>query len=571
MHAAAVFVVARRALTAVCLPLACLSQRSSSRTRQAPVHYAEEQAQMQLHAAELLDLRHAEAASLESDVEQESPDEPSPPALSSSSDEEEEKEQPADAWSAETRHVNVPPFDAPIGKQHAARHADSPLSFLQLFLPPGLLQQWADYTNDYAQQRGAEREWRTTVEELYAFLGVHIYMGICPLPQWHMYWSEQYQQPFVAAVFPRWRFEQLLRYFHVAPPPPAVAAADPLSRVRPLIQSLQHSFPRHYAPSRCLTLDEAMVAFKGRSPIKQYIPSKPHKWGYKIYCLASDDYLLHFEVYQGKEEHPSPLGITYDTVMRMTTKYQHQQYFLFTDNWFTSPAVLDELKRRGIHCCGSVKRNRRGMPVIADAEMDALRQGEWLQRQKGDSTVAVWRDRKAMWLLYNHCSPEENASLQRWDDSGHKISVGCPRAIRDYFYGARSVDVSNQLHYSYLIGRKSKKAWSRLAWWLLDMCIVNAFQLWAIGKDASRQLNFREELMHSLVKLFGSNREAVQTSRGANASVALAKDHYSVLTQEDRDCAFCSHQPAQRTRTRYICAKCRKPLCIGQCFSRYHA
>ena len=58
------------------------------------------------------------------------------------------------------------------------------------------------------------------VEELYAFLGVHIYMGICPLPRWHMYWSELYQQPFVASVFPRWRFEQLLRYFHVAPPPP---------------------------------------------------------------------------------------------------------------------------------------------------------------------------------------------------------------------------------------------------------------------------------------------------------------------------------------------------------------
>jgi len=525
---------------------------------------------MHLHAAELLDLRHAEAASLESDVEQESPDEPSPPALSSSSDEEEEKGAAAVEWSAETTHVNVPPFAAPTGKQHGARQADSPLSFLQLFLPPGLLQHWADYTNDYAQQRGAEREWRTTVEELYAFLGVHIYMGICPLPRWHMYWSELYQQPFVASVFPRCRFEQLLRYFHAAPPPPAAAARDPLSRIRPLVQSLQHSFPRHYAPSRCLTLDEAMVAFKGRSPIKQCIPSKPHKWGYKIYCLASDDYLLHFEVYQGKEEHPSPLGSTYDTVMRMTAEYQHQQYILFTDSWFTSPAVLDELKRRGIRCCGSVRRNRRGMPAITDEQVAALRQGEWIQRQKGDATLAVWRDRKAMWLLYNHCSPDESASLQRWDDSGHKVSVGCPRAVRDYFYGARSVDVSNQLHYSYLIGRKSKKAWSRLAWWLLDMCIVNAFQLWAIGKDAPRQLDFREQLMHSLVKLFGANREAVQASRGANASVALAKDHFSVHAEQRGDCVVCSERPLNRVTSSFKCSKCNAHLCIGSCFVRYY-
>ena len=65
----------RQALTSACLSHCCQSQRSSSRARQAPVHYAEEQAQIQLHAAELLDLRRAEAASLESDVEQESPDE----------------------------------------------------------------------------------------------------------------------------------------------------------------------------------------------------------------------------------------------------------------------------------------------------------------------------------------------------------------------------------------------------------------------------------------------------------------------------------------------------------------
>ena len=57
------------------------SQRNSTRARQAPLHYAEEQALLRLEAQELLDLRHAEAASLESNVDQESPEEPSPPAL----------------------------------------------------------------------------------------------------------------------------------------------------------------------------------------------------------------------------------------------------------------------------------------------------------------------------------------------------------------------------------------------------------------------------------------------------------------------------------------------------------
>ena len=30
-----------------------------------------------------------------------------------------------------------------------------------------------------------------------------------------------------------------------------------------------------------------------------------------MYCLASDDYVLHFEVYEGKEDHPSAHGVAY--------------------------------------------------------------------------------------------------------------------------------------------------------------------------------------------------------------------------------------------------------------------
>jgi hypothetical protein len=101
--------------------------------------------------------------------------------------------------------------------------------------------------------------------------------------------------------------------------------------------------------------------------------------------------------------------------------------------------------------------------------------------------------------------------------------------------------------------------------------LSSTFKLWSIGQDRPKQLNFREELMHSLVKLFGSNQEAVQASRGANASVTLVRDHHLVLTEEDRDCVHCSSRPAQRTRSRYKCSKCQVHLCVGDCFHRYHA
>jgi len=211
------------------------------------------------------------------------------------------------------------------------------------------------------------------------------------------------------------------------------------------------------------------------------------------------------------------------------------------------------------------------MPSIPPAGIRALNRGEWIQRQKGDATVAVWRDQQPLWVLYNHCSPLETASLDRWNDRGQKVSVGCPRAIRDYFYHARSVDVLSQLHYAYLIGRKARRAWPRLAWWLLDMCVINAFQLWSKGQQHPGQLRFREELMHELLQQYNSERRAAPPRAASPPANALAKDHYLERVDERRDCIVCSHQPSGRARTQLICHACKVHLCLGACFAQFHA
>lgn len=46
-----------------------------------------------------------------------------------------------------------------------------------------------------------------------------------------------------------------------------------------------------------------MVAFKGRSTMKQYMPKKPIKRGFKIWAFAdsASGILLNFDVYTGKK------------------------------------------------------------------------------------------------------------------------------------------------------------------------------------------------------------------------------------------------------------------------------
>ena len=445
---------------------AASSARRSTRASLQPLSLAEEQAADTLSRLEQRDLAAALRLSLNDDWnsdEEKSGAGSDADMASSSSDEEEEHKAAAPAeeeaeWTSEL-HAIQPPLPRLRHERQPALDEDTPLLLLQRFLPSALMEEFAQHTN-----AAAPHGWQpTTAAELYAFLGAHLFMGINRLPRTEMYWSATWSNPLLTSIFSRDRFKQLLRFFRVVAPDEAAAERNPLPHVRSLAAKLNTSFAAHSSPSQRLALDEAMVAYKGRSPIKQYIPSKPHKWGYKIYCLSSDDYLLRFEVYAGKEER-SVDGATYDTVMRMLQGYEDKAHILFTDNWFTSPALLLALQQKGIRICGSVRRNRKGMPAISDDEVSALGQGQWLQRQKGEATVAVWRDQKPLWLLYNHCSPGEAASLDRWNDSGHRVSVGCPRAIRDYFYGARSVDVLSQLHYAYLPGRKAMRSWPRLAW-----------------------------------------------------------------------------------------------------------
>jgi hypothetical protein len=52
-----------------------------------------------------------------------------------------------------------------------------------------------------------------------------------------------------------------------------------------------------------LTIDEMMVRYKGSySPICQYMPKKPEKWGIKFWVLADSvsKFIYCFEIYCGK-------------------------------------------------------------------------------------------------------------------------------------------------------------------------------------------------------------------------------------------------------------------------------
>ena len=153
-------------------------------------------------------------------------------------------------------------------------------------------------TNRYAQQVIGDEKFRSwmniTIEELKAFFGFTILMGIDRLPSVDDYWSKDpllHYAPPVAERIPRLRFREISRYLHfVNNEDLAPRANDRLGKVLPLLNHLSDKFATLYEPSKDVAVDEATTKFQGRSSLKQYMPMKPIKRGIKVWVLGDSTY-----------------------------------------------------------------------------------------------------------------------------------------------------------------------------------------------------------------------------------------------------------------------------------------
>ena len=112
-------------------------------------------------------------------------------------------------------------------------------------------------------------------------MGIHgIYMGINHLPVLSDYWKMDpiYRYSPVADRITRDRFCEITRYFHFVDNTVLLPWGDPgydkLGKVWPVIDTVSKQFLQNYNPHRENSVDEAMIKFKGRSSMKQYLPKK---------------------------------------------------------------------------------------------------------------------------------------------------------------------------------------------------------------------------------------------------------------------------------------------------------
>ena len=92
--------------------------------------------------------------------------------------------------------------------------------------------------------------------------------------------------------------------------------------------------------------DKHMVKFKGRSGMKQYIKSKPIKWGFKFWfrCSSKSGYLYQIDIYLGRKQSPEfNLGLEEEAVLQLTKDLERSLSTDYFDNFFNSPKLIEKL------------------------------------------------------------------------------------------------------------------------------------------------------------------------------------------------------------------------------------
>ena len=149
----------------------------------------------------------------------------------------------------------------------------------------------------------------------------------------------------------------------------------------------------------------------------------------------------------------------------------------------------------------------------------------------------VERQALGLLLLTNQIGVDKMVAFDQQREGDSTVTIVKPEVVPEYYRHRGGVDTIDQLRGNYAMGRKSMKNWPSLAWWLMDMCVVNAYRLFPLqtGRTVS-QLEFRIALKEQLARAYPPQRAPRGRARPARRG-RPPTGHYPKRMDQQRDCA----------------------------------
>ncbi|KAK3932719.1 PiggyBac transposable element-derived protein 3 [Frankliniella fusca] len=476
----------------------------------------------------------------------------------------------------------------------------SPGDYFKFYFANDLVDLIVAETNLYYTQKNG-KSLNVTSDEIYAFFGILIYMGICQLPSLIDYWASPTRIPQIADVMSRKRFQDIHANIHFHNN--EERGTDRLLKIRPLLNFIRKKC-QELEQEYTLSVDERMQKYKGTRAgnLRQYMPDKPSsKWGFKLFVLAgSSGTTYDFIPYCGADtfetenltEEVSRMGMGASAVIALCQNIKTPAKTTVTfDNFYTSiPLIIYLRDKMNLYSLGTIKRNRTLKCPLADPKALAKKgRGSYDSHVNKNAVLVVqWADNKVVCLASSFVGVEPIGTIKRHSKDHHKkIDVDCPRAVLKYNESMGGVDLGDMLMALYTIPTKAKRWYFSLFGYCLEVALTNSWLLYKrdcilLGDDqkfkSSKEFRTQvsEELRASLLRSRGRpsldkslEKKVIRCPMVPRPSDKLRTDntnHWPTRCSKGR-CRYC------QSNIRFKCTKCDARLCITperNCFVQFH-
>ena len=364
----------------------------------------------------------------------------------------------------------------------------SPTDLFELFFDNDVLTLICEQSNKYALEKGAVLWDELGIDELRCYMGIILLSGYNQLPGRKMYWEEapDVHNSMVSDAMRRNRFLEIMRYIHFCDNG-TLNTTDKCSKVRPLFEKVVANFQKYAMLTKCMNVDESMVEYFGKTgnALKQRMPQKPIRSGFKVWCLNLDDgYLYNCEVYQGKgsqSQYQATFGHGPDVVLGLLDDLPTGNFSIYIDNYFTSISLLHHLAEKGVGCTGTFSKNMLSQcPFPTDLEMKHLGRGSFKSYVQKDLNIQLtkWQDNKQVTVGSNFQCDSPPDDCQRWSTKvKERITVPRPKAIASYNQHMGGTDNMDQAISVYRPMMRIRKWYWPLFVYILQISVYNGWKL----------------------------------------------------------------------------------------------
>lgn len=337
---------------------------------------------------------------------------------------------------------------------------------------------------------------------------------------------------------------------------------DKLAAIREMFEIFVTNCKNNYTPSEYTTVDEMLAGFKGKCNFRQYIPSKPNKYGIKIFALvdAKMFYTQNLEVYVGKQP-DGPFANSNSgqaIVERMVEPIVNSGRNVTVDNWFTSIELCESLLEKKLTVVGTIKKNKRQIPrEFVEGKNRSVGSSMFGFHKNGTLVSFIPKKGKNVLMIST-----------MHDDDTIDVNTGKPEMIMMYNDTKGGVDVVDKLCAGYDCARATRR-WPMVIFYrLLNVAGTNAFVVFNSNNPDANMLrrHFLENLSFALIEDHVKRRLTIQqTPRTTQMRIREILNIKSEAQPQDEEklygrCTYCGTKKSRKTK--YKCKKCTKFMCL---------